>query len=126
MVLLSLEILPHDKREALLEGLAELIAAVDRGTKALPSDKGGQRGDQALHTAIFLLARYYAENSGKSPGISRHWDTSKPSGPFFRFVLACLHVFSPKRAQSDEAVAKTIQRVLKRYRSVIMDTTPVK
>jgi hypothetical protein len=115
LVLLSLEILPHDKLQALLEGLAELIAAVDRGSEALPRDRGGQHGDQALHAVIFHLARFYNDKSRRKPGVSRHWDTGQPSGPFFRFVQDCLQIFEPNRARSDEALAKTIQRVLKRY-----------
>jgi hypothetical protein len=62
----------------------------------------------------------YAEESGREPGISRDPMTAKPGGPFFRFVKACLQAFAPKRSKRDEALAKTIQRVLEiKWRGVL-------
>lgn len=125
---LSREILPYDKRKVLLAGLAELIAEVDQ-MKRLPSDKGGRGRDNRIQALIYELAQLYRELSGRKPGLSRYPPThpkcGQPSGPFFRFVKLCLRTFWTEGADlveasvsrtrpedRDEALAKTIQRVL--------------
>lgn len=110
---LSRAILPTAKRRALLDGLVELIEAADESREALPRDKGGRPSDWRLQAVIHLLARLYAQWAGKKPGISRDPMTAQPSGPFFRFVKTCLRTFTSEPARCDEALAKTIQRVLK-------------
>jgi hypothetical protein len=113
LAFLSIEILPRDKRLSLLEGLAELISAADSMIAEVPNDKGGRAKDWRIKGAIHELGRLYKEMSGKEPGISRDPVTREPGGPFFRFVKACLQTYSPERVKSDEALAKTIQRVLR-------------
>jgi hypothetical protein len=112
MVDIALVILPSDKRKQLLEGLAELITAVDQAAPTIPEDKGGRGRDWRMQGFIHLLARLYAEETGKQPGISRTPLGGKPGGPFFRFVKACLQTYAPHRMKNDEALAKQIQRVL--------------
>jgi hypothetical protein len=56
MVFLSLDILPSDKHRALLEGLAELIAAVDQRSKALL----GVPPLHCLHATVGVLMRVFA------------------------------------------------------------------
>jgi len=120
LAFLSVGILPDTKRKALLEGLAELMSAVDEAAEGLPEDRGGRGRDWRIQGAIKELARMYAELSGREPGISRDPMTAKPGGPFFRFVKACLQAFAPKRSKRDEALAKTIQRVLEiKWRGVL-------
>lgn len=101
-------------RSALLETLAELIAAIDKATEALPADKGGRQEDWRLQGTIRELARLYEQHTCRKPGISRHPTTEKPSGPFLSLIRAFLDIFSPQRSngQSDEALAKSIQRTL--------------
>jgi hypothetical protein len=121
MVSLSLLILPDAKRKELLERIAELISAVDEAAKSVPNDKGGKGRDWRIQGLIHELARLYHEVSGNEPGISRDPFSAEPGGPFFRFVKACLQTFTPHRIKSDEALAKTIQRVLsiKNWQNVI-------
>jgi len=113
MVDLSLVILPDERRKQLLAGIAELITAVDEASQMVPKDKGGRGSDWRMKGLIKELSRLYAEVSGNEPGISRDPLTTKPGGPFFRFVKACLQTYAPHRLNTDEALAKTIQRVLK-------------
>jgi hypothetical protein len=139
---LSRQILSYNKQQALLAGLAELIAEVDKLKEGLPSDKGGRGRDNRIQGLIYELAQLYRELSGRKPGLSRYPPThpkgGQPGGPFFRFVKLCLHTFQPEEADlaeassvgkarpgekrrlsshgdedHDEALAKTIQRVLK-------------
>jgi hypothetical protein len=139
---LSREILPGDKRQALLAALAELIAEVDQMKEELPSDKGGRGRDNRIQGLIYELAQLYRELSGRKPGLSRypptHPNRGQPTGPFFRFVKLCLHTFWAEGADlvqasgvgktqpdgkrglpshgdedNDEALAKMIQRVLR-------------
>lgn len=138
---ISREILP-DKRQALLAGLAELIAETDKMREGLPSDKGGRGRDNPTQVLIYELAQVYREWSGKKPGLSRypptHSKSGEPTGPFFRFVKLCFRTFRAEVADlvkvsdigktrpgnnrrlpshgdddQDEALAKRIQRVLK-------------
>jgi hypothetical protein len=113
MAFLSIEILSDAKRKALLEGLAELISEVDKAFEGGAKDKGGRPRDWRIQGLIKELARLYAEVSGREPGISRTPLRSKPGGPFFRFIKACLQTYAPHRVKDEEALAKTIQRVLK-------------
>jgi hypothetical protein len=139
---LSREILPGDKQKALLAGLAELIAEIDKMKEGLPSDKGGRGRDNRTQALIYELAQVYREWSGREPKRSTYPPTHRkygqPSGPFFRFVKLCLHTFRAERAyvvegssvgktargdkrelsspgdeEHDEALAMTIRRVLK-------------
>jgi hypothetical protein len=91
----------------------DLMSAVDKAAEGCPKDKGGRGTDWRIKGAIRELARLYTEMSGRAPGISRTPLRGKPGGPFFRFVKACLQTYAPKRVTSDEALAKTIQRVLR-------------
>jgi hypothetical protein len=113
LAFLSVEIVSPGTRKALLEGLAELMSAVDQAAEGLPKDKGGRGTDWRTKGAIRELARLYTEMSGKTPGLSRSPERAKPGGPFFRFVKVCLQTYAPKPVTSDEALAKTIQRVLR-------------
>jgi len=63
----------------------------------------------------------YTELASQTPGISRTPLDAEPGGPFFRFVKTCLQMYAPDRMKDDEALAKTIQRVLKikKWHSVI-------
>jgi hypothetical protein len=139
---LSREILPYDKQQALLAGLAELIGEVDKWKEGLPSDKGGRPMDYRTRGLIYELAQLYHEWSGRKARRSTYPPThpkyGQPTGPFFHFVKLCLHTFSPEDAdlvgasgigktgpsdkhglsspgddKHDEALAMTIRRVLK-------------
>jgi hypothetical protein len=107
------EILPAEKLQALLDGLAELIAAADGLTEALPQDKGGRPPNRQLRCMIKALAEYYTQNSGRKAGISRDSSNGNPSGPFFRFVSTVLRVFVPDQVGSDDALYSEIKRTLK-------------
>jgi hypothetical protein len=113
MVDLALVILPRARRKELLEGIAELITAVDQAAKTVPKDKGGPGTDWRMQGLIKELAWLYAEESERKPGISRTPLRAEPGGPFFRFIKACLQTYAPDRVKGDEALAKAIQRVLK-------------
>jgi hypothetical protein len=101
---LSLDLLPSEKRRLLLNGLADLIEAINQRDCALLTDEGGQEPDLWLVNAIHDLAALYRHYTGKKPG--------KGMGPFQRFVMACLDAFAPETEKSDEAVVKDIQRAL--------------
>lgn len=112
MSYIGFEILPPEKQRALLDGLAELIAAADALKEALPEDKGGRPPNRELRCMIKALADYYAEHRGRKAGISR--DSSRnPSGPFFRFVSTVLRVFVPDQVTSGGALYSEIRRTLK-------------
>ena len=121
MLSASMVILPDAKRKQLLEGIAELITAVDHAAQTIPADKGGRGRDWRLQGFIRELARMYTEVAGRTPGVSRTPLDAEPGGPFFRFVKTCLQMYAPHRVKDDEALAKTIQRVLKvkKWQSVI-------
>jgi hypothetical protein len=121
LVFLSGLILPDAKRKELLERIAELISAVDQAAKSVPEDPGGRGRDWRTHGLIKELSRMYAEVTGRKLGISRTPLDAEPGGPFFRFVKACIQTYAPDRMKTDEALAKTIQRVLKikKWRSAI-------
>lgn len=110
MFYIGSEILPPEKQQSLLDGLAELLAAIDAAKKALPKDRGGPLQNRQLHGMIYDLARCYARHTGKKAGLSRNPD---PSGPFFRFVSTVLRVFVPDQVRSDEALHSEIRRTLK-------------
>lgn len=114
MVELALVILPRERKTELLEGIAELITAVDEAAQTVANDKGGRGRDWRIQGLIKGLARLYAEVSPRKPGISRTPTRGEPGGPFFRFVKACIQTYAPHRTKkTDEALAKAIQRVLK-------------
>jgi hypothetical protein len=113
MYYIGLEILSTEKHRALLDGLAELITAVDALKEALPEDKGGRPPNRQLRCMIKHLADYYAQHTGREAGISRHPGNGNPSGPFFRFVSTVLRVFVPDQVRSDDAVYSEIKRTLK-------------
>jgi hypothetical protein len=116
MVDLSLLILPSAKRKQLLKRIAELITAVDKESQKVPKDRGGRGSDWRMKGFVKELSRLYAEVSGRKPGVSKTPLGARPGGPFFRFVKACLQIYAPHRLkddENDEALAKTIQRVLK-------------
>jgi hypothetical protein len=115
MFYIGSEILPAEKHYALLDGLEELIAAVDAAKKALPEDKGGRPRNHQLQGMIYGLAKYYAQETlkkRKKAGLSRD-RTGNPSGPFFRFVCTALRVFVPDQVGSDDALYSEIRRTLK-------------
>ena len=66
-----------------------------------------------LKHLILCLAWVYQDFSGRQAGIS--YDSLKGvyTGPFFRFVLACLDLYRPEEAHNPNALGKTIQRSLK-------------
>jgi hypothetical protein len=111
MSYIGFEILPREKQRALLDGLAELIAAADALKEALPEDKGGRPPNRQLRCMIKALADYYAQHSGREAGISRD-SSGNPSGPFFRFVSTVLRVFVPDQVTSDGALYSEIRRTL--------------
>jgi hypothetical protein len=106
------EIMPPERRQALLDLLAELSAAVDAANRVLPVDKGGRPRNRELHSLIYELSRYYERHTGKKPGLPRGPD-GKPSGPFFRFVETVLRVLVPDQVRSDDALYSQIKRTLK-------------
>jgi hypothetical protein len=57
MFYIGSEILPAEKQQALLDGLAELIAAIDTAKKTLPKDRGGRPRNDQLHGMIYELAK---------------------------------------------------------------------
>jgi len=108
MLSASLVILPDAKRKQLLEGIAELITAVDHAAQIIPADKGGRGRDWRLQGFIRELARMYTELASQTPGISRTPLDAEPGGPFFRFVKTCLQMYAPDRMKDDEALAKCL------------------
>ena len=120
MFYIGSEILPRERQQTLLDGLVELIAAIDAVKKALPEDKGGRPRNRQLHAMIYELAEYYARQTGRKAGLSRDPATGKPSGPFFRFVSTVLRVFVPDQVKPDDALYSEIRRTLriKHWRSV--------
>jgi hypothetical protein len=113
MFYIGSELLPAEKQQTLLDGLAELIAAVDAAKKALPEDRGGRPRNRQLHSMIYELAEYYARHTGRKAGLSRDPTTGKPSGPFFRFVSTVLRVFVPDQVRPDDALYSEIRRTLR-------------
>lgn len=113
MFYIGSEILPPERQEALLDGLEELIAAVDAAKKALPEDRGGRPRNRQLHGMIYELAQYYARHTGGKAGLSRDPRTGNPSGPFFRFVSTVLRVFVPDQVRPDDALYTEIRRTLR-------------
>ena len=113
MAFLSVGILPDAKRKELLEGIAELISAADEMIEGAPKDRGGRERNWRIQGFIKELSRLYTEVSGRKAGISKDPLTGEPGGPFFRFVKACIQTYAPHRMKTDEALAKTIQRVLR-------------
>jgi hypothetical protein len=113
MFYIGSEILPREKQQALLDGLAELIVAVDAATNALPEDRGGRPRNRQLHSMIYHLAKFYAQHTGRTVGLSRDATTRKPSGPFFRFASTVLRVFVPDQVKSDNALYSEIRRTLR-------------
>jgi hypothetical protein len=113
MFYIGSEILPQETHRALLDGLAELIAAVDAMKEALPEDRGGRPPNRQLRCMIKGLADYYAQHTGREVGISRDSSNGNPSGPFFRFVSTVLRVFVPDQVRSDNALYSEIKRTLK-------------
>lgn len=113
MFYIGSEILPAERQQALLDGLGELIAAVDSAKKALPEDRGGRPRNHQLHGMIHNLARYYEEHTDKKAGLSQNPKTRNPSGPFFRFVSTVLRVFVPDQVGADSALHSEIRRTLR-------------
>jgi hypothetical protein len=114
------EILPSERQQALLDGLAELIAAVDAAKEALPEDRGGRPRNPQLRGMIKELAEYYAQHTSREAGLSRDPRNGKPSGPFFRFVSTVLRIYVPDQVKPDDALYSEIRRTLgvKHWRSV--------
>jgi hypothetical protein len=113
MFYIGSEILPRESQQALLDGLAELMAAVDAAKKALPEDRGGRPRNRQLHGMIYELAQYYERHRGRKAGLSRDPRTGNPSGPFFRFVSTVLRVFVPDQVRPDETLYSEIRRTLR-------------
>jgi hypothetical protein len=80
MFYIGSELLPAEKQQTLLDGLGELIAAVDAAKKTLPEDKGGRPRNRQLHGMIYELSEYYARHTGRKAGLSRD-----PSGANLTF-----------------------------------------
>ena len=113
MFYIGSEILPAERQQALLDLLAELIAAVDAAKKALPEDRGGRPRNRQLHGMIYELSEYYARHTGRKAGLSRDPTTGNPSGPFFRFVATVLRVFVPDQVRPDDTLYSEIRRTLR-------------
>lgn len=113
MFYIGSELLPAEKQQTLLDGLGELIAAVDAAKKTLPEDKGGRPRNRQLRGMIHELARYYARHTGGKARLSRDPTTGNPSGPFFRFVSTVLRVFVPDQVRSDDALYSEIRRTFR-------------
>ena len=106
-------LLAHDKRNALLARLDELIADVDNARRRLGRDEGGRKNDWRLQMTIESLALVYFDTTGKTPGLSRSPLDREVGGPFFRFVKAAFRVYAPHRLKGDEALVKWIKKARK-------------
>ena len=79
-----------------------------------PPDPGGPPTDEALKLYMQHLARIYERETGKKAGISRKREDNQFTGPFFRFVQACLNPFNPglSSKRSNQALGQAVRRVL--------------
>ena len=66
-----------------------------------------------LRRLISLLAWIYQDFSGRQAGISYDALKMTYTGPFFRFIIACLELYRPEETQNPNALGKKIQRCLK-------------
>jgi hypothetical protein len=87
--------------------LGELIARITPIDDALPRD--GRPKSWELPYIICALGALYHQRTGEKPGASH----SSPTGPFLRFVSACLKEFAPEMyPASDGALGMAITRAL--------------
>lgn len=103
--------------------LQPFIKALDATLEHFQPGKKGRPAEWALHFFLVRLAYIYRQNTGRDPAISRK-DGERFSGPFFRFVLACLKPVAPEwcRDTTRQALGDHIVTSLDFYKQ--SDTAP--
>ena len=97
------------KRKAILNGLSELLTAIEETTRSLAEDRGGELPDLHFCMLINGLGNVYRFYTHRQPGVSNTHDKGQPRGPFFVFIKSCVTLFAPSALPLDRALAKAIQ-----------------
>ncbi len=95
----------------LLNYLQELNQATKHAHKSVVGTRIKRRADLLL--LVQSLAEFWHEATGREPGVSYDGMNNMPTGPFFRFVKACIPYYSLKNSSSitDYSIMEVIRKL---------------
>jgi hypothetical protein len=101
-------------RGARFDALPETVAAIEATLQSLDAPAGGRPKDSAFDELVATLAAFWVDETGKPASVSWSPQSKRYSGPFLKFLQACVDALAPRHAtKSQTAFGKAAQRVLK-------------